>query len=235
MKIIEYKSYSDITVEFLDDYHYQKKSNYKNFELGKIENRGAPTLYNIGILGTRPTYDSVNNRKTTEYIMWSEMIRRCYNTTGKFPAYEDVSVTPEWFIFDNFYDWFQIQENNNIIKPKIDKDILFKGNRIYAPEKCCIVPNRVNCLFEKAKSHRGDTAIGTSYDKKYGVYRAKCRGYDSKIVHLGSYVTEEDAFNAYKKFKESLIKRIAKEEYANGNITQKCYEAMMNYIVEKDD
>lgn len=36
----------------------------------------------------------------------------------------------------------------------------------------------------------------------------------------------------YKDKKENMIKQMAESEYANGNITKKCYEAMMNYEVE---
>ena len=36
----------------------------------------------------------------------------------------------------------------------------------------------------------------------------------------------------YKKYKEDYIKQIADEEYSVGNITKKCYEAMMNYKVK---
>lgn len=39
----------------------------------------------------------------------------------------------------------------------------------------------------------------------------------------------------YKKYKENLIKQIAKLEYSNGNIVKKCYNAMMQYTVSIDD
>ena len=35
--------------------------------------------------------------------------------------------------------------------------------------------------------------------------------------------------------KENLIKQIANIEYANGNIAENCYNAMMNYKVEITD
>ena len=51
-----------------------------------------------------------------------------------------------------------------------------------------------------------------------------------------NYPTPEDAFYlGYKPYKEDFIKQIAQEEYSKGNITKRCYEAMMNYIVEITD
>ena len=53
--------------------------------------------------------------------------------------------------------------------------------------------------------------------------------------HIGVYDTSEEAFYAYKEAKESYIKQVAQEEYSLGNITKKCYDAMMSYEVEITD
>ena len=57
----------------------------------------------------------------------------------------------------------------------------------------------------------------------------------NKSVYLGNYSTAEKAFQAYKVYKEDIIKQVAEIEYKNGNITKDCYNAMINYIVEIDD
>ena len=38
MKIIEYRSHGDITVEFLDQYRIQKNTTYSNFKIGQVRN-----------------------------------------------------------------------------------------------------------------------------------------------------------------------------------------------------
>ena len=45
----------------------------------------------------------------------------------------------------------------------------------------------------------------------------------------------EEAFLLYKKEKENYIKQIANEQYNIGNITKRCYDAMINYEVEITD
>ena len=43
------------------------------------------------------------------------------------------------------------------------------------------------------------------------------------------------SFQLYKIRKENTIKQVAKEEYDKGNITKRCYDAMMKYKVEITD
>ena len=54
-------------------------------------------------------------------------------------------------------------------------------------------------------------------------------------VEPGVFDTVDEAFKAYKGYKESIIKSIAKQEFDNGNITIECYNAMMHYEVEITD
>jgi hypothetical protein len=53
--------------------------------------------------------------------------------------------------------------------------------------------------------------------------------------YSGVFDTPEEAFYAYKKKREFVIKEVSKREYALGNITERCYKAMMNYQVEITD
>ena len=58
---------------------------------------------------------------------------------------------------------------------------------------------------------------------------------NGKETYIGRYYNQNDAFLAYKKFKENLIKKMAQEEFSRSNITKKCYDAMMSYEVEITD
>ena len=54
-----------------------------------------------------------------------------------------------------------------------------------------------------------------------------------KSEHLGYFKTELEAYNAYKKAKESFIKEQANEW--KGKIDERAYNALMNYQVEITD
>ena len=118
----------------------------------------------------------------------------------------------------------------------LDKDILCKGNKIYSSDKCIFVPKRINSLFAKWYNDRGKNPIGVSPTSS-GKYRAYCCDENGKYKHLGSYSSEEEAFQVYKNYKENLIKRTI-DSY-EGKIPEPFYsklrEAMYNYKVEIDD
>jgi hypothetical protein len=163
------------------------------------------------------------------------MLKRCYNVeySKKDNAYMDCEVCDEWFNFQNFAKWYD--ENFYEIegeKIHLDKDILIKGNKIYSPETCVFVPARINILFAKSKSKRGDYPIGVHLDKRTNKFISSCRD-KTKYDYLGSFEVIEYAFQTYKIHKEKLIKQVA-EDYKE-KIPAKLYNAMMNYIVEITD
>ena len=184
----------------------------------------------------KPEYKYSNYKK--EHKMWLHMLDRVFNKEihDIHPTYENVTCCEEWLKFENFCEWVISQTNYQQWKDNmrwdLDKDILLKGNLIYSPSTCCLVPNRVNKLFTKRQNHRGIYPIGVR--KRNQKYEARCN-FDGHSEYLGVFNTVQEAFQSYKEYKEKIIKIIAQEEYAKGNITKQCYEAMMNYTVEITD
>ena len=123
-------------------------------------------------------------------------------------------------------------------KMHLDKDILFKNNKIYSPNTCCICPARINTLFTTRKNDRNKNGIiGVGEDKHtikgkvYIYYRSRVN-INNKNINC-AFDTIEDAFMDYKNKKEQEIKRIA-DLYKN-KIPKKLYDAMYNYQVEITD
>lgn len=237
MTIIDYIDATDITVK-LDNKHQTiiYHNTYKNFKNGLIKDPYYPSLYGVGIIGEK--YQSrINYKLTKEYSTWQGILSRCYNNKKKnAKSYKQCRVCDEWLLFENFYEWLHSQENfgkwYNGDKWDVDKDILVKGNKIYSPETCCLVPTNVNILFVKRKEYRGELPIGVV--KHRNKYVAQCHR-SNQGIYIGIYDTPEEAFQAYKEYKESYIKQVAQEEYSKGNITKQCYDAMINYKVEITD
>lgn len=243
MKIIKYDNYNNILVEFQDEYKTQINTSYYNFIHGGIRNPYFPTICNVGITGNKHVACFTNKVKSEEYKLWTSMITRCYSgvnqyTESFYHRYQDVEVCKEWLLFDNFYDWVHSQNNFeqlvNIKDLQLDKDIIQKGNKIYSPETCCLVPRRVNVLFIKSDKARGNYPIGVTYKTRDKVFEVQCN-VDGKETYLGRVRDPIEGFYIYKNFKEKLIKQIAQKEYDKGNIIKKCYDAMMKYEVEITD
>lgn len=244
MKIIEYKETRHVKIKFIDSYGYEKETEWRLFKEGNIRNPYYPEIYNVGFSGIKYPIKQ-NNKVCKEYRCWSNMLRRCFckEEKEKCPTYTDVTCCEEWLNYENFYEWLHSQENFekwlNNSRWSLDKDILIKGNKIYSPETCCLVPNNVNILFIKRSAGRGDFPIGVSYNKQEQRYSATISMQkNNRVYHRnqGFYPTPEDAFYlGYKPTKERYIQKIAQEEYELGNITKACHDAMMNYQVEITD
>lgn len=233
MVITNYRNCDDMDVYF-SKYNWTKKhTQYAHFKRGNILCPYERRFYNKGYVGEGIYKIKINGKPTKHYKTWQAMLKRAYYPKYKqqHPTYIGCEVYSSWHNFQVFSEW--IDKNYYEIEGEqvcLDKDILCKGNKIYSPNTCVFVPQRINNLFTKSDKARGDLPIGVSY--RYKKYVASCR-VNGKTKHLGSYDTKEEAFQVYKKFKENYIKEVA-EEYKNV-IPQKLYEAMIKYEVEIDD
>lgn len=245
MKCVEYNGAQSIVVEFQDEYKAKVPTAWHVFDKGSVRNPYDKSFYGVGIVGEKYPI-TINGKQTKEIMAWQHLLERCFSERCKEinPTYKNVTMCNEWLYYPNFYEWLHSQDNfekwivsNNWA---IEKDIICKNNKIYAPDKCCLVPQYVNNLFCKHDISRGDLPVGVSYEKRTQMYIARVsKTQKSKrkyILQIGRYPTPEDAFYlGYKPYKEAYIQKVAQEEFGKGNITKHCYDAMMNYQVEITD
>lgn len=230
MKIVDYIDCNNIYVEFQDEYKYVKHASMKNFSRGSIANPYDKTVLGVGFIG-HGVYSKEND--TDCYTCWRNMLIRCFSKEykEKYPTYKESFVDNEWLNFQNFAKWYY--ENIYYVpneRTELDKDILYKNNKIYSKDTCIFVPRRINSLLINNKSVRGKYPVGVDlYD---GRFRARCNT-PNWSVFIGNYDTAELAFEAYKKYKQHYIKQIA-DEYRN-KIPNKLYNALYSYTIEKGD
>lgn len=176
--------------------------------------------------------DTYEKSRSKAFSKWYNMLRRCYDIKylESKPTYNSAFVCDEWKYFSNFKKWF---DANYIEGYHLDKDILYKGNKMYSPETCCFVPSEINAILTKSDSQRNELPIGVkkTRGKRYEARLSIYKGY----VYLGTFDTPEEAFNAYKIGKEKWIKLTAENHFNNGSITEKTYNALLNYEVSITD
>lgn len=236
MKIIEYNNATNIMVKFEDG--SVKTCTYFNFKNGEVKSCFDKTICGVGFLGDwNAPYKYINGKQPKVYRTWKNAIERCnkpVKDTEK-RAYKLSSLCDEWLNFSLFAKWYD--ENFYQIDKEemcLDKDILFKGNKIYSPKTCVFVPQQINKLFTKSDYARGDFPIGVSFHKDLNLYGSSCKNFFSnKSVHLGYYKTPKKAFEAYRRYKEHLIKKVA--DFYRENIPEILYDAMYKYKVEITD
>ena len=241
MKIVEYNGRNDIIVEFQDKHKAKIHTQYGNFKLGNVKNPYHPSVCKIGYCGQGKYKSRINGKITKVYEVWTSMLKRCYDPyeLNRNTTYIDCYVCEEWHNFQTFAKWWEENVYNcNNERMCLDKDILIKGNKIYSPNTCLIVPERINTLFIKRDNSRGEYPIGVAenQDKKsnyVGLTVFCCTLYERK--YLGSFPINKpfQAFTCYKNFKENYIKQVA-DEYKD-LIPQRLYEAMYKYEVEIND
>ncbi len=202
---------------------------YSNLVRGAVRNPYHPSVFGVGYFGAGKYGSKIEDKKAREYVTWQSMLGRCYSKKNQKRnlTYKGVIVCEEWKCFQNFAEWY---EKNYIEYFALDKDILFKGNKVYSAETCCFVPKEINNLFVKCDKVRGDLPIGVFNHKNRFIVRLRKNG---KRVYLGLFDTPEEAFQAYKTAKEEYIKEMA--DKWRGQITEPCYEAMYAYEVEITD
>lgn len=240
MVIVDYRGVLNIDIYFSEYNWTAKNVRYNNFKNGEIKCPYEPSVFGVGYIGEGEYKSKINGKLTRVYRTWYQMLERCYDEKcqEKHPTYKDCEVCDEWLNFQNFGRWYY--DNYYEIEGErmhLDKDILVKHNKVYSPETCMFVPEKINTLFTKCDKSRGESIIGTSLHK-CGKYRSDCNLFNpltgkSKSEYLGLYDTQEKAFEVYKYYKEKNIKQIA--DYYKEQIPISLYNALYEYEVEITD
>lgn len=184
-------------------------------------------VHGYGIKGKESTQD-LDGKRLTSYSVWSDMLRRCYSPEMllKNPTYADCTVCPDWMLYKNFKEWFNLNHKENTC---LDKDILVRGNKVYSPETCVFVPQEINKLLITRKAKRGEYPIGVCLHK-CGKFVAS-----GKSIYAGLHNTVEEAFLAFKSAKEINIREVALRHFTNKSISEDIYIALMNWSIKVED
>lgn len=185
----------------------------------------------------------ITRKSNNAYSIWNGIYDRCYRTKeiGAGKCYEGAYMCDSWLNDqDVFVEWY----NANYYEcdgesMAVDKDLLFPGNKQYAPDKCCILPQKLNTMLSNCKKHRPSLGrnvkmnlpLGVRYDENMGMYygQIKLCG-DEKSIKLSCFSTPEEAFRDYKRFKQADILLMA-VKYKN-KIPKHIYEALLKVDVK---
>lgn len=135
----------------------------------------------VGNIGTNDCTEYTQK----ERILWKNMIHRVQGHQ----AYADCSICDRWLSLNNFVSDLRKMKNYSkwLENPTIwvlDKDIRYKGNKIYSPQACQLV----------------HTSINNKYENK-----PKCIEYNAKVYQCREYYAihtdgTKIVFNNQKKF-----------------------------------
>lgn len=157
------------------------------------------------------------------YSRWKSMITRCYS--GKNPTYSGCTVCQEWCTFSNFRKWMDSQSWEG---KQLDKDLLVVGNKIYSPETCIFLHNKINTFLTSRSTKRNGYLTGVDWYSPMRKYRATIRItfiINKTKRYLGYYDSETEAHLAWKKRKHELACQLEDSEYVTD---ERVAEALRN-------
>lgn len=143
------------------------------------------------------------------YAKWEGMLKRCYCVKYhvKKPTYIDCSVCSEWLNFSNFKAWMEKQDWQG---KQLDKDLIFRNNKVYSPDTCVFVDATANAFTTDCKASRGAWPIGVYFDAQSNRFMASCSNpFKKKLERLGSFSCPTEAHQAWKKRKHELACQLA--------------------------
>lgn len=155
------------------------------------------------------------------YKTWSAIMIRCYSPVWHIrqPTYIGCTVADEWLKFSVFRKWMILQDWERMA---IDKDILFPGNKVYAPDKCIFISQQLNNFLTDRVNHRGEWPLGVTLDKRDGKFQGKCSNpFTGKREALGYFTNPESAHEAWRRRKHEHALR-----YADMQTDQRIAEAL---------
>ena len=195
-------------------------------------------VYGLGFNDNSIKARATNSRMTPEYRVWTDMLRRCTDEIlVKRPTYLGCEISENFKIFTFFHKWCNEQIGFNSKDSgrnwHLDKDLLIKGNKIYSEDTCVFIPNKLNGIILNGKSQRGDLPRGVCWYEQGSCYRAQAHDINSNKKHIGYYKTVNEAFIAYKFYKEGVVKQVA-EQYKDV-IDPRAYKALLEYEVNIED
>lgn len=144
------------------------------------------------------------------YERWKSILTRCYSTKYQKnqPTYKSCTICDEWRYFSKFKTWMETQDWEG---KHLDKDLLFKCNKLYAPEFCIFITKDLNNFLTEEKSNKGKYPIGVNWSsvKKKFVCQISINGVKT---HLGYFDDPDEAHLCWKNSKRVQAILLASEQ-----------------------
>lgn len=210
-EVIEYNWYKNVIIEFLDT-GFKTKTEGGKIRAGNIKDKLSRSVCGVGFVGVGDFLAFVKRRPTKAYSKWHAMINRCYSDKYQKlkPTYKGCTVCDEWHNFQNFAKWFYENYPDDGEEYHLDKDLKLIGNKVYSPETCMFVSQRVNMFTVSAGASRGKYMIGVCLDSWSGKIRSDCSNpFTESSERLGYFETELEAHLAWRKRKSELAYELA--------------------------
>jgi hypothetical protein len=147
------------------------------------------------------------------HIIWQNMLKRCFSIKVQEvqTTYVGCTIHEDWKYLSNFIKWVDSQPNRDWQNCQLDKDLLFSGNKIYSPETCVFIPQKLNGFILDSYRSRGLLMLGVSSSKRVKKpFTAQCKNpFSDESSYIGMYTTELEAHKAWQAKKHEYACQLA--------------------------
>lgn len=177
------------------------------------------------------TFANVQHRSFS-YEVWKRVRLRC--TEGSVyqraaPGYVGCTLHPDFAEFQSFVEWHGNQIGFGVDGYSIDKDMLVRGNKVYGPETCVLVPIALNSFWTKLPKLSDKTGVRPA---PHGKFTASIKIND-RFEHLGTFSSHADASKAYLAAKIAAISQwIKRLEDGEFSVDKRVIEALKNWRID---
>lgn len=153
-EVVLVENYYNIVIRFLDT-GYVRTARKDHVLAGNVKDLMSPNVFSTGFLGVGEYKAWENGRDTPAYLCWRSMLGRCYSdkVQKRQPTYVGCSVCETWHNFQTFAKWYYENYPDTDEVMFLDKDTLFEGNKLYAPDRCRFVTRQENNAHGRAKTY----------------------------------------------------------------------------------
>lgn len=219
--VVEIKSSKEVYIKFDNTGGINKVWSIQ-IRKGEVKDKFAPTVNGFGFIGNENIKQDALTKKASD--LWRSMVLRCYSTESNrsFASYADKTVCEEWRSFLLFKLWFIEKVNRGHYKEgwHLDKDLLFKGNKVYSPTTCVFIPKEINLALSLEKNGKQ-----FGYSRYRDKFQARCSNVDGLVEFFSG--TELECRGWYMSKKKDCL--LAKAERFKGDLEPKAYLALIEY------
>lgn len=142
------------------------------------------------------------------YKTWRSAFHRSYaeEYLQKKPSYRGCSVDESWHHLMDFKPWMEAQDWQG---KHLDKDILVPGNKVYGPDTCVFIDQKINSFISENGLGKGEWPIGVSFHKQKRKF-VSCCYINGKNKFLGLFDDPQEAHLKWLSVKLDLAKELAR-------------------------
>jgi hypothetical protein len=168
------------------------------------------------IIGRKPSDAPASGIEARAYAVWKAMIYKCFSHEIPKGERRQRNVSSRFKDFREFYRWYALQPGNELTDVRLNKDLLYRDNRVYSDATCVLLPKQIHEVLKECRITRSDLEA-----LKDEVAMSPSTNPEKRL---------QEAYNEAKLEMEASLRLLA-EKYRH-MLDERAYKALVQFKVE---